>query len=144
MSARKPLKRLDSEKEMKGNEREFVLLRGFFTVQAASGRRLENQMCPCGRVSAWLAGAAASRLEMAPQRIEKVESAPGNGMAAEILDPLYLALALGQRDRRRIPVAARLVARIGARARLRMGRQSGPRVVRHCRTFITGLAAAPF
>src|SRR5208337_248925 len=90
---------------MKGNS---SCCTGFSRVQTASGRRLENQMFRCGRVSAWLAGAAESRLEMVPQRIEKVESAPGNGMAAVILDPLYLAL--GQRDRRRIPVAARLVA----------------------------------
>jgi hypothetical protein len=37
-----------------------------------------------------------ARLEMSPQRLEKVESAPGNGMAPAALDPTICG-----RDRRR-------------------------------------------
>jgi hypothetical protein len=52
-----------------------------------------------------------ARRQMAPQRLEKVESAPGNGMASAAQDPQYLVQAPGQApSSRTIPVAPRRMA----------------------------------
>ena len=51
-------------------------------------------------------GKKRSRPEMAPQRLEKIESAPGNGMGSEASNPQHLGLRPAAADRARWPRAA--------------------------------------
>jgi hypothetical protein len=48
-----------------------------------------------------------ARREMAPQRLEKVQFAPGNGMASGDLDPQYLVRGPPRASPRRITAASR-------------------------------------
>jgi hypothetical protein len=51
---------------------------------------LRNSQAAVAGVAALEAPAKQSRPEMAPQRLEKIESAPGNGMGSEASNPQHL------------------------------------------------------
>ena len=108
--------------------------------------RKESRFCasrfrgPAERCAASLAGVAAregltakrSRPEMAPQRLEKIESAPGNGMGSEASNPQDVVHGARptQRSLRPIQPLAKVVGRLGrdrcsiAAARPRRGKLS--------------------
>jgi hypothetical protein len=89
--------------------RELDRYRGF----AAAGRRgLPVAPEAPEEIAPWLEAyiAKRSRPQMAPQRLEKIESAPGNGMASEAPDPQDMVQS-ATAPRRLSPPPAKLLAR---------------------------------